>query len=107
MSDVSSSAYINETLDTSLGVEQMEWEDIPEELALREITEIRQDNNNNKNLQNDIDLSHGTRISLLPEYQQFGRHFFIVIDTNVFLSHLKSLDFLLQKQFRRKFFYHF
>uniref|UniRef100_A0A1Q3F282 Putative transcriptional protein swt1 n=1 Tax=Culex tarsalis TaxID=7177 RepID=A0A1Q3F282_CULTA len=85
------------SVDTStVEVEEMEWEDIPEEVALQEVVTIRR--------------SLGLKLasidsSSIPDHHSnppseqppssFQRFFFVVVDTNIFLSHLKALEQLL------------
>lgn len=82
--------------------EAMEWEDIPEEVALREVVAVRQ-------LPNDGLMMAGSERVLdttIPEYGthlfdriEYRRFVFLVMDTNVFLSHLKGVERLLEKGF--------
>ncbi|XP_062539268.1 transcriptional protein SWT1 [Armigeres subalbatus] len=78
--------------------EAMDWEDIPEEVALREVVAVRQLSNPNSR-EAILDTS-------IPEYGvhlfdqiHFPRFVFLVMDTNVFLSHLKGVEQLLGKGF--------
>jgi hypothetical protein len=71
-------------------VERMDWEEIPEEVILKEIQEIRE-------TKLDTTVSRSFVPTCLPNLpsskQQNGtEHFFIVVDTNVFLSHLKFIS---------------
>ncbi|XP_055640510.1 transcriptional protein SWT1 [Toxorhynchites rutilus septentrionalis] len=84
-------------------VEGMDWEDIPEEVALSEVVSIRRalgfklaasDDNEN--------YLHAS----IPEYKthlfdqiSFQRYFFMVLDTNIFLSNSKGVEDFLRKGF--------
>ncbi|XP_055523361.1 transcriptional protein SWT1 [Wyeomyia smithii] len=77
----------------SLVAETMDWEDIPEELAIREIVALRQAQKL---------LPPPETEASIPRFQMplfdginFQRFFFVVLDTNIFLSHLKGLEEML------------
>lgn len=82
-------------------VEDMEWEDIPEEVAIQEVVAIRRSLG--------LKSAGGAKPCLdtsIPEYRMhlfdrtsFQRFFFMVLDTNIFLSHLKGVEKLLAKSF--------
>ncbi|XP_062700460.1 transcription elongation regulator 1-like [Aedes albopictus] len=78
--------------------EAMDWEDIPEEEALREVVAVRQ--------LLPIGFTSVVLDTAIPEYGthlfdaiHFRRFVFLVMDTNVFLSHLKGVERLLEKGF--------
>ncbi|XP_038105185.1 titin [Culex quinquefasciatus] len=81
---------------STLEVEEMEWEDIPEEVALQEVVTIRRSLG--------LKLAGSGQTPSIPDHQShqedqvsssFQRFFFVVVDTNIFLSHLKPLETLL------------
>ncbi|XP_053698262.1 nucleolar and coiled-body phosphoprotein 1 [Sabethes cyaneus] len=73
--------------------ETMDWEDIAEEQAIREVVTIRQTLPAKPTMETE---------SAIPQFRlplfdgiNFQRFFFVVLDTNIFLSHLKGLEEML------------
>ncbi|XP_058830310.1 uncharacterized protein LOC131689321 [Topomyia yanbarensis] len=81
--------------------EEMDWEDIPEELAVQKVVAVRQ-----KLDFQTSPLPEKCSNTSIPQFQlplfdsiNYRRFFFMVLDTNIFLSHLKGLERMLQKGF--------
>ncbi|XP_058445290.1 transcriptional protein SWT1 [Malaya genurostris] len=87
---------LSELSDAPNITEEMEWEDIPAAVAVKEVEAVRQkldliDHYPNQNvLQFHIPLFD--RLS-------YQKYFFMVLDTNIFLSHLKGLERMLETEF--------
>ncbi|XP_065092436.1 transcriptional protein SWT1 [Ochlerotatus camptorhynchus] len=81
---------------SSVMAEAMDWEDIPEDVALREVVAVRQLPISKESVLDATIPGYGTQ---LFEQGHFQRYVLLVMDTNVFLSHLKGVERLLEKGF--------
>lgn len=76
--------------------EEMEWETITDEKILEEVTEIRLGGQQNDNV-----VNIGVSSDYLLDFRD--DHFYIVVDTNIFLANLGFLESLVGKNIKSEF----